>query len=80
MMMTSLWLDRSTVPRANAVPFEPGDNYDDIVVSTGLSDVAAVPLLARSGRRVSVIEARPIAAVTTGNITAKLSRLQGHQL
>ena len=80
MTTTFLWLDRSTVPRANAVPFEPGANYDDIVVGTGLSGIATVLLLARSGRRVSVIEARPNAAVTIGNITAKLSRLQGHQL
>ena len=59
------------------MPFEPGANYDDIVVGTGLSGVATVLLLARCGRRVSVIEARRIAAVTTGNTTAKLSRMQG---
>ena len=37
-------------------------------------------LLARAGRRVTVLEARTVGAATTGNTTAKLSQLQGTQL
>src|SRR4029078_1492322 len=37
-------------------------------------------LLARAGRKVAVLEARQIGAVTTGNTTGKLSLLQGTKL
>lgn len=80
MTTKSLWLDRPALTYANTEPFEPGANYDDVVVGAGLTGLTTALLLARSGRRVAVLEARHIGAVTTGNTTAKLTLLQGHQL
>jgi glycine/D-amino acid oxidase-like deaminating enzyme len=80
MSMKSLWLDRPPIPIADPVPFEPGATYDDIVVGAGLTGLTTALLLARSGRRVAVLEARSIGAVTTGNTTAKLTLLQGTRL
>ena len=37
-------------------------------------------LLARAGRRVAVLEARSVGAVTTGHSTAKVTLLQGTRL
>ena len=75
MSMTSLWLDRSDEIQTDQ--FDPGVEYDDVVVGAGLTGMITAVLLARAGRRVAVIEARQIGAVTTGNSTAKLSLLQG---
>jgi glycine/D-amino acid oxidase-like deaminating enzyme/nitrite reductase/ring-hydroxylating ferredoxin subunit len=76
--MTSIWLDRST--HIGTDPFTPGDTYDDIVVGAGLTGLTTAALLARAGRRVAVLEARHVGAVTTGHSTAKLSLLQGTTL
>ena len=73
--MTSLWLDG-----ARAIPvddFSPGSTYDTVVVGAGITGLATAALLARSGMRVAVVEARSVGAGTTGNTTAKLSLLQG---
>src|SRR5215210_6628123 len=73
--MTSLWLDRSDSIETD--PFAPDAAYDDVVVGAGLTGLTTATLLARAGRRVAVLEARHVGAVTTGNTTAKLSLLQG---
>ena len=76
--MTSLWLDRSDQIRTDQ--FNPGAEYDDVVVGAGLTGLTTATLLARAGHRVAVLEARHVGAVTSGNTTAKLSLLQGTTL
>lgn len=76
--MTSLWIDRSGTLETD--PFEPGARVDDIVVGAGLTGLTTAVLLARAGRRVTVLEARSVGVVATGRSTAKLSLLQGSQL
>ena len=76
--MLSLWL--SSAPPIPTDSFEPGASYDSVVVGAGLTGLTTAALLARSGQRVAVLEARSVGAVTTGNTTAKLSLLQGTQL
>lgn len=80
--MTSLWLARDA-----EAGIEPGDDwtqrreaYDTVVVGAGLTGVVTALLLARSGQRVAILEARDVGAVTTGNTTAKVSVLQGTAL
>ncbi|HWJ52087.1 MAG TPA: FAD-dependent oxidoreductase [Propionibacteriaceae bacterium] len=76
--MTSLWLDRSN--QIETDQFTPGAAYDDVVVGAGLTGLTTAALLSRAGRRVAVLEARQVGAVTSGNTTAKLSLLQGTTL
>lgn len=76
--MTSLWLDRDTTTTSD--PLDDGAVVDDLVVGAGLTGLTTALLLARSGRRVAVVEARHVGAVTTGNTTGKLSLLQGTKL
>jgi glycine/D-amino acid oxidase-like deaminating enzyme/nitrite reductase/ring-hydroxylating ferredoxin subunit len=76
--MTSLWLDRPDRPESDPLPLD--GRLDDLVIGAGLTGLTTALLLARSGRRVAVIEARHVGAVTTGNTTAKLSLLQGTKL
>jgi glycine/D-amino acid oxidase-like deaminating enzyme len=74
----SLWLDQA--PTIDTDSFEPGARYDTVIVGGGLTGLCTALLLARSGQSVVVLEARHLAAVTTGNTTAKLSLLHGGQL
>jgi glycine/D-amino acid oxidase-like deaminating enzyme/nitrite reductase/ring-hydroxylating ferredoxin subunit len=73
--MKSLWLDRDKTFSSD--PFQPGARYDTVVAGAGLTGLTTALLLARSGQRVLVLEARSPGAVTTGNTTAKVSLLQG---
>lgn len=75
--MTSLWLDDSHPVDDDPLPDGP---VDVLVVGAGLTGLTTALLLARAGRRVAVVEARHVGAVTTGNTTAKLSLLQGTHL
>lgn len=76
--MTSLWLDRPDRPRYPRVP--DGGRFDVVVVGGGLTGLTTALLLARAGRRVAVVEARRLGAVTTGNTTGKVTLLQGTKL
>ncbi|MGK3956275.1 FAD-dependent oxidoreductase [Arthrobacter sp. R4] len=73
--MTSIWLDRKE--SFSPDPFRAGSAYDTVVAGAGLTGLVTALLLARSGQRVLVLEARYPGAVTTGNTTAKVSLLQG---
>lgn len=76
--MESLWrAGRAPIP---SQPFTPGEEYDDVVVGAGLTGLTTALMLAESGRRVAVLEARDVGAVATGNTTGKISLLQGTRL
>lgn len=76
--MTSLWLDNPAPIRTD--PFLAGADYDEVIVGAGITGLVSAVLFARRGRRVAVLEARRVGAVTTGNTTAKISQLQGTHL
>ena len=70
----SLW--RDTAP---GIPVETDavDGSEVVIAGAGLTGLAAAVMLARSGHRVTVLDAAEIGARTTGASTAKLSLLQG---
>ncbi|WP_353988163.1 FAD-dependent oxidoreductase [Ruicaihuangia caeni] len=75
--MTSLWHAYSTgIDTDAAAP----DSSDVVVVGAGLAGLTTALLLSRAGVSVTVLEARTIGAVTTGNTTGKVSLLQGAAL
>ena len=75
MVLTSVWQDRH--PQGEAGPATVSGEWDAVVVGAGITGLTTAALLARSGRSVLVVEARRIAAGTTGGSTAKVSLLQG---
>ncbi|UAJ81682.1 FAD-dependent oxidoreductase [Leifsonia sp. ZF2019] len=77
-MTTSLWNDTAPVIPTDA--FERDGRCDTIVVGAGLTGLATAVMLARTGMRVVVLEARAVGAVTTGGSTGKVSLLQGTTL
>src|SRR3954471_1811496 len=77
-MNKSLWLDRSTESLDEQLPAD--DSFEDLVVGAGLTGLTTALLLARAGRKVGVVEARHVGAVTTGNTTGKASVLQNTKL
>ncbi len=75
---TSLWLDRSREGSQDQLPAD--GRCDDIVVGAGITGLTTALLLARSGRRVVVLEAGQVGGLTTGKTTGKISLLQGTKL
>lgn len=73
----SLWRDDEDELDA---PVDVESLADDVVIGAGLTGLTTALLLARAGREVTLLEARSIGAVTTGNTTAKISLLQGTRL
>lgn len=76
----SLWLDTHTPESIPTDTFTEGAHYDTVVAGAGLTGLTTAVLLARSGHKVAVLEARSVGVVATGNTTAKLSLLQGTNL
>ena len=79
--MTSLWLDDQPEPvgashGSDGVP----ESSDVVVVGAGITGLTTAVLLARAGKRVTVVEAQYVGAGATGNTTGKVSLLQGSKL
>ena len=51
-----------------------------VVVGAGITGLTTAVLLARAGKRVTVVEAQYVGAGATGNTTGKVSLLQGSKL
>lgn len=83
--MTSYWrdLDRTVDPQPpdrGTAPDLGDEPVDVVVVGAGITGMTTALLLARSGKRVVVVEARDLGAGTTGHTTGKVSLLQGTKL
>jgi glycine/D-amino acid oxidase-like deaminating enzyme/nitrite reductase/ring-hydroxylating ferredoxin subunit len=79
--MTSLWLDEHVASDRPTGSFEDVPLTADVaVIGAGITGLTTAVLLARSGKRVVVVEARHVGAGTTGNTTGKVSLLQGAKL
>jgi glycine/D-amino acid oxidase-like deaminating enzyme/nitrite reductase/ring-hydroxylating ferredoxin subunit len=76
--LPSVWLDPP--PAIETDVLHTDAHYDVAVVGAGLTGLATALLLARAGRRVAVLEARWVGAVTTGHSTAEVTLLQGTRL
>lgn len=76
----SIWLDTHTPESIPTDSFTEGAHYDTVVAGAGLTGLTTAVLLARSGQKVAVLEARAVGVAATGNTTAKLSLLQGTNL
>jgi glycine/D-amino acid oxidase-like deaminating enzyme/nitrite reductase/ring-hydroxylating ferredoxin subunit len=76
--LASIWLDPP--PPIETDPIDSDAHYDVAVVGAGLTGLVTALQLAQAGRRVAVLEARSVGAVTTGHSTAKVTLLQGTRL
>jgi glycine/D-amino acid oxidase-like deaminating enzyme/nitrite reductase/ring-hydroxylating ferredoxin subunit len=74
----SLWLDRPE-PISDE-PLPAGDVLDDVIVGAGITGLTTALLLARSGRRVAVVEGGVVGSLASGNTTGKVSLLQGTKI
>ena len=78
---TSVWWARRDQPpepwESAPAQFVEDQTCDLVVVGAGLTGLCTAVLLARRGVRPLVLEARHVAAGTTGHSTAKVSLLQG---
>ena len=76
--MTSLWMTgRDERPWAADSLSDDDLTADVLVAGAGITGLMTAVLLARSGKRVVVLEARQVGACATGNTSAKISLLQG---
>jgi glycine/D-amino acid oxidase-like deaminating enzyme/nitrite reductase/ring-hydroxylating ferredoxin subunit len=76
--LASIWFDPP--PKFETDQIDSDARYDVAVVGAGLTGLVTALLLTQAGRRVAVLEARSVGAVTTGHSTAKLTLLQGTRL
>ena len=76
--LASIWLDPPPIIETDQI--DSAAHYDVAVVGAGLTGLVTALLLAQAGRRVAVLEARSVGAVTTGHSTAKVTLLQGTRL
>ena len=74
----SVWFDPPPTIETDQIDSEI--HYDVAVVGAGLTGLVTALLLAQAGRRVAVLEARSVGAVTTGHSSAKVTLLQGTRL
>ena len=65
--MESLWMQ--TAPRIPADDGEPPSGSEVVIAGAGLTGLSLARMLADAGLRVTVLEARSVGAVTTGNTT-----------
>jgi glycine/D-amino acid oxidase-like deaminating enzyme/nitrite reductase/ring-hydroxylating ferredoxin subunit len=76
--LASVWFDPP--PTIETDQIDSNVHYDVAVVGAGLTGLVTALLLAQAGRRVAVLEARFVGAVTTGHSSAKVTLLQGTRL
>lgn len=78
--MASLWTEDRVETPSRAEDVAQAKSADVVVVGAGITGLTTAVLLARSGKKVVVVEARHVGACATGNTTGKVSVLQGSKL